>query len=172
MELLYIVITIVQTLAISLGIGAATLSVLNFFGAIKDGLIDDTERHLMGLTTNVLRIALSLLVITTFLQAILRFSTIGVEIFSTLFFILWTLICFLILITILTKRSLLSSTVGPGMMVASWYVLGIVLALISLGVQNFSYWQFFVGLVATMALSVSVINGFLAHLRTLKYSKN
>ena len=37
METLFIFVTILLSMGISLGVGASTLAILNFFAAIKDG---------------------------------------------------------------------------------------------------------------------------------------
>jgi hypothetical protein len=60
-----VLITILQTFSISLGVGSSTLAIINFFVAIADSKIDETERIMMGVVYTVLKVAMVLILTTT-----------------------------------------------------------------------------------------------------------
>ncbi len=74
--------TIIQSMAISLGVGSSTLAIINFFVAIADGAIDETERKMMGVVYKVLRVAMVLILITTILLLLNLYSSAGLAGFS------------------------------------------------------------------------------------------
>ena len=70
-----ILLTIIQSFSISLGVGSSTLAIINFFAAIADGVIDETERRMMGIVYVVLRVAMVLILFSSLLLFALQFGT-------------------------------------------------------------------------------------------------
>ena len=75
MELLLLITAVIQSFAISLGVGSSTLAIVNFFVAIDDGKIDDTERKMMGVVYIILRIAMVMILFTTAIVAAVAYIT-------------------------------------------------------------------------------------------------
>jgi len=168
MTTLYIFVTIIQSMAISLGVGSSTLAILNFFAAIKDGLIDESERNLMGIVYIVLRVAMVLILVTTAVQALLVYSDVGVGYFTTLALAAWTLTAVLFINAFLMTKRIMPSTFGPAIQAGSWYTFGLVAALISVQRTEFVYWQFLLGYLTMVTLAVAIVNAAMAYSKPRK----
>ena len=165
MELSFILISIIQAVSISLGVGCSTLAIINFFAAIADGTIDETERRMMGVVYVVLRIAMVLILITTFTLGLLAYIETGTIQFTVYMAALWTLIAILYTNALLMTRHVVPSTIGPAAQASAWYSLGILLALLPHGLINFSYWQFLLTYICFFVLAISLVNGMMAYLK-------
>jgi hypothetical protein len=163
MTTLYALITIVQSMSVSLGVGSSTIAILNFFTAIKDGQIDTSERRLMGVVYVVLRIAMVLILITTLAQAYILITNFGEEYFSGISLGAWTAIAMLYINAVLMTKHIMPATFGPAIQAGSWYTLGLLLALVSVQWNEFSYLQFILGYIALLTLAVSLVNGVMAY---------
>lgn len=157
MELLMIVVSVVQSIAISLGVGASTLAIVNFFVAIADGEISLDERKMMGVVYAILRIAMGAILTTSFILFLLHYMR-QAPYLTVITTAQWTLIGMLFLNAFLMTKHLISSKLGPAIQASTWYTLGIVSALFSLNVQVFSYWQFLVGYAVAMVCAIAVVN--------------
>ncbi len=165
MEIFITAVAILQVMAISLGVGSSTLAVLNFFIAIKDGKIDDTERHFMGVTYTVLRIAMILILISTLILAYYGFSTAGLEYFTHYIIAQFSLVLLLFINATLMTLHIMPSSFGPAIQASSWYALGFNLALLTVGDTSISFLAYgFIYLVMFM-VAYGVINGVMAHLK-------
>ncbi|MCA9355067.1 hypothetical protein KC865_00760 [Candidatus Kaiserbacteria bacterium] len=151
-------VSIVQTLSIALGVGSSTLAVINFLVAIKDGKIDDTERRMMGVVYVVLRVAMVIILITTILLISAEYSSAGFAGLSA--FSLGQLLTLFVLFTnaMLMTAHLMSTTFGPGLQAGSWYTLGILLALNTIGWTNFLFTTFILSYVTWLILAIGIVN--------------
>lgn len=152
-------VVILQNFSIALGTGASTLAILNFFSAIADGKIDDTERRMMGIVYTVLRIAMVLILGTSLLLISTEYGQVGLaglsDISAAQIFILLVLYFNAMLMT----AHLIPSTFGPGIQAGSWYALGIVTSLQLIGVIEFTLMAFFMSYVTWLVLVIGVVNG-------------
>lgn len=163
MEILYIGLTLLQSIAISLGVGSSTLAVVNFFVAIADGKIDETERKMMGITYTLLRVAMVVIALTT-LSLLALITSVNATPGSFIMFQL-VLIGILFLNALLMTKRIMPSTFGPAIQAGSWYTLGILLALIPLGLTGFSLLQFGLMYSAIVLLGICIVNGMMAYLK-------
>ncbi len=168
MEFIISIVAIVQSIATSLGVGSSTLAVVNFFVAIADGKIDETERKMMGIVYVILRIAMVLIALTT--GGILAYNLAhgGSATLTPFVDAQITLIMILFLNATLMTARLMPSTFGPAIQAGTWYTLGILAALVPLGLTDFTYLQFLLGYVALVTLAISLINGMMALLKKRK----
>lgn len=168
MELLISSVSIVQSISISLGVGASTLAILNFLVAMADGNIDRAERRMMQVVYLVLRTAMVMILITTLVLLLAGSQNQGTEIFST--FALAQIILLFILYTNATLMTLhiMPSVFGPAIQASTWYTFGILNALVPLGYINFTLPEFFVGLAAILIFDVSIVYGLMAFLHRRK----
>ena len=171
MEITFVLFSVLQSVAISLGVGCSTLAVLNFFSAIADGTIDETERRMMGVVYVVLRIAMVLILLTTFGIAAITYSEASLYLFSPYLLGLWTLIAVLYVNALLMTLHVVPSTIGPAIQASTWYTLGVLAALAPLNLVNFSYWQFLLGYFCAFLLATFLINGTMWYLRHHKPTK-
>ena len=162
METLIFTAGVLLAMGISLGVGSSTLAVLNFFVAIKDGRIEETERHFMGITYVVLRIAM---IIILFSSATL-ILTIGQEYLNTYTTAQFLLIGMLYLNAILMTLRIMPSTFGPAIQASSWYTLGFLLAFHNQGMSDFSMTTFLLGYLAMFLMAVAIINGVMGYLKS------
>lgn len=169
MELFTALVTILQIFAISLGVGASTLAVLNFFAAIADGKIDDTERRMMGIVYKVLRIAMVVIVLSTIVLVALEMTTTGLTRLSVTSYAIMLVLAVLFLNATLMTKHLMPSTFGPAIQAGSWYALGMIIALINVGLINFSFIVFVLGYIAWLVLAIAIINSGMAFLRARKH---
>jgi hypothetical protein len=162
MEIFIILGTILQGTAIALGMGASTLAIANFFVAIADGTIDPSERKMMGVVYIVLRVAM-MLILTTFVLLLTLDYLSGNPVMLNLAQL--TLIAVLFINAALMTKRIMPSTVGPALQASTWYTLGILTALVPLGITAFSYPQFLLGYATVIVLAVSLVNGMMAYLK-------
>jgi hypothetical protein len=165
MEMIYVFLVVVQSVAISLGVGCSTVAIVNFFVAIADGTIDPNERKMMGVVYILLRVTMVLILLTSVFLLLIytdmptqgtgdtftlsRFILIG-ALFGNAF--------------LMTKR-IMPSNFGPAIQAGSWYTLGIVTALVPLALTNYSLFEFAIGYLAALALAVSLVNGVMGYLK-------
>jgi hypothetical protein len=168
METLIIFVGVLQDMAISLGVGVSTMAVLNFFLAIRDGKIDETERSFMGITYFVLRIAMVTILFTMAILAYFGFANEGSVYFNNYIIAQFILIGVLYINAILMTLHIMPSTFGPAIQASTWYTLGILLAFYAQGVEGFSMLTFLLGYITMFLMAVAIINGVMAHLKSLK----
>lgn len=157
------ILTLVQSLAISLGVGASTLAVLNFFAALRDGLIDETERNMMGIVYWTLRAAMVLILVTSIPLLALSWATLSVS--SGYLFAFFLTVGVLYLNAIGMTFQKVPSTFGPAIQAASWYTLGAIATLATLGVNGFLWWQFVLCYVTAITCLIAIVNGVMAYLK-------
>ena len=166
MNTILILVAILQSFAVSLGVGSSTLAVTNFFVAIADGKIDETERKMMGIAYIILRVAMVLILITTLLLMVGSLARTDSMLLTP--FTVGQLVALLVLYVnaILMTLRIMPSTFGPAFQAGSWYTLGTLQALFALSLTHFTYLQFFLSYIAALVLMVSVINGTMAYLKS------
>lgn len=167
MEIIILLVAIIQGFAISLGVGSSTLAIVNFFVAIADGKIDDTERKMMGVVYVVLRVAMVLILLTTLFLAGIAYSTDGVPM-SQLAQL--TIVAVLFLNAILMTKRIMPSTFGPSLQAGSWYALSVVSTLAALSITGYSFVEFTLAYISWLVLATAIVNGVMAILRSYRQS--
>jgi hypothetical protein len=157
--------TIIQSFSISLGVGSSTLAIVNFFAAIEDGTIDETERRMMGIVYIVLRVAIGLILFTSFILSYQSMVTNGLT--GMLIGQVIALAVLFINAALMTMR-IMPSTFGPAIQAGSWYTLGTLSALQIVGVTDFTLAVFLMGYVTWLILAVGIVNGIMAILKAKK----
>jgi hypothetical protein len=161
MEIIIILATVLQGAAISLGMGASTLAIINFFVAIADGKIEPDERKMMGVVYVILRVAM-VLILVTFLILL------GVQYLSDTPVIInlaqATLIAVLFGNAVLMTKRIMPSKIGPALQASTWYTQGIMAAVLPLG-YVLSFGQFLLAYAALIVFAVSIVNGVMAYLK-------
>ena len=165
MEIVYVVLSILQNIGISLGVGSSTLAIVNFFVAIADGKIDETERKMMGITYTLLRVAMILIALTTLALIIISTSALNYSPLTTYTSAQLLLILVLFINAILMTKRIMPSTFGPAIQAGSWYTLGILSALVPLGLTHFSLLQFGLTYLTVVLLGITLVNGLMAYLK-------
>jgi len=165
MGFVLVALSLIQSVAISLGVGSSTLAIVNFFVAIADGKIDETERKMMGITYTILRVAMVLIIVTTISLIILEIVQLGLITLTAYLISQLFLIGMLFTNAYLMTKRIMPSTFGPAIQAGTWYTLGIFSALVPLGLTNFSLLQFGLLYVAVILLGISVVNGMMAYLK-------
>ncbi len=168
MEMIFVLVSVLQSVAISLGVGCSTVAIVNFFVAISDGKIDEQERKMMGVVYILLRVAMVLILTTTFLITFLMFSSVSSQYLSPFVYGTWTLIGVLFFNAVLMTKRIMPSNIGPALQAATWYTLGVLTALVPLGLSRFSYFEFLLGYAAAIALGLTIVNGMMGHLKHRK----
>lgn len=166
METILVIAAIVQGVAISLGVGTSTIAIVNFFAAIADGVIDQTERHMMGYVYFVLRIAMVLILITILITFTSEFVSTGTLYLGTATAATLILVALLYANAILMTCRIMPSTVGPALQAATWYTLGAMASFASLGLITFSLLTFMLGYASVVLLAVAIVNGIMAYLKS------
>ncbi len=165
METIIIILIVLQGAAISLGMGASTLAIANFFVAIADGKIEGDERKMMGVVYAVLRVAMVLIFSTTillFISSVMSSGLGGVSVF-----ILAQLIITFVLFTnawLMTKR-VMPSSIGPALQAGSWYTLGIMSTLVGMVGVTVALGMFALWYCAAIVVALMTVNGVMAYLK-------
>lgn len=165
MELIILVFSVVLASGISLGVGASTLAVLNFFHAIKDGKIDMTERSFMGVTYTVLRVAMGIVLVSALLLTVIGLNTYGEVYFTGYVAAQALLIAILFLNSFLMTIRVMPSTFGPAIQASSWYSLGVLSALLPFGITHFNFFLFLFIYGTFLFFAISLINSIMAYLK-------
>jgi hypothetical protein len=168
MEMIFVLVSILQAIAISLGVGCSTVAITSFFVSIADGTISPEERKMLGVVYVLLRVAMVIILITTALLALMHFSSGFTHHFTPFVISRWALIFVLFANAVLMTKRIMPSNFGPAIQAGSWYTLGITMALIPLGLAQYSLTEFFVGYAAALALAVAIVNGTMGYLKSKK----
>ncbi|MCB9815594.1 hypothetical protein H6785_03400 [Candidatus Nomurabacteria bacterium] len=168
MTILITVVTILQTISVSLGVGSSTLAIVNFFVAIADGKIDETERRMMGVVYKVLRVAMVLILVTTVVLTALEGSVSGLEHLSGFTWSELFVILILFINSMLMTAHLMPSTFGPALQAGSWYALGTLAGIEILGQTGFTFGEFLMSYITWLILAVGIVNGIMASLKPKK----
>lgn len=163
MEIIYIGLSILQTIAISLGVGSSTLAIASFFVAIADGKIESDERKMLGVIYVLLRTAMVLIAVTTAILGLIQMNT-GVYL-SPFILSHWVLIAALFLNAVLMTKHIMPSKFGPSIQAASWYTLGITTALVPLDLAGYSLPAFFIGYGIAIVMVIAIVNRVMAYLK-------
>ena len=163
--MIFVLVSILQAMAISLGVGCSTVAIVSFFVAIADGAITPEERNMMGVVYLLLRIAMVAIFATSTILALMHFGS-GIDTHFTTFIISKWFLVFVLFAnaTLMTKR-IMPSNFGPAIQAGTWYTLGITMTLIPLALAQYSLFEFFVGYAAALTLSVAVVNGVMGYLK-------
>lgn len=162
-EIAYIAVAILQSIAVSLGVGSSTIAITQFFSAIADGNIDETERRMMGVVYFVLRIAMVSIALTSLVQAGIIYKFIGAEYLNPFTIGLWVIIAVLFINAVLMTKRLMPSKFGPGIQAGSWYSLGILFSIVPLGLTNFTNVQFALAYAGIVVLTIAIVNGVMSY---------
>ena len=165
MTIFLTLMAIIQSFAISLGVGSSTLAIASFFVAISDGNIDDTERRMMGIVYIVLRIAMVLILVTTLILLSYKYAMVGLGGMSAFHFGQLLAIIVLFVNAMLMTAHLIPSNFGPAIQAGNWYTLGTLSALLPLGITGFTFTQFLLAYATWLVLAVAIVNGIMAILR-------
>lgn len=162
MEILFYVAAIALIFSISLGVGGSTFALLNFFVALWDGKIDESEKRLMNVVYTVLRVAMVAILIAAILHAISLISAIGFSAYTSASIVmLWLIIAVLYFNAIMMTLHKMPMTIGAGLQAGSWYSLGFLSAFISVGLVNFSFWLLLFSYILLVAIAITIVNVYL-----------
>lgn len=166
MEIAYIINAIVMSLAVGLGLGGSTVAVGQFFAAISNGKIDESERGLMRVTYQLLRVAMGLILLAALVQFGIIYYSVQTIAFITPFFIaLWITVAVLFINAVGMTYHWIPGSVGPAVQAGSWYTLGVLMALIPIGLTGFSLVQFALIYAGVILLAIAALNIVMSHLR-------
>ncbi len=163
-------LSLLQALSVSLGVGSSTLAIINFFVAIADGKIDDTERKMMGVVYSILRLAMVLILITTLSLVAIEVLYNGlVAMNAWIWAVLTTVAVLFINATLMTLR-VMPSTFGPSLQAGSWYALATLFSVAYQGYDSFPYLLFLLCYVTWLVLVVGIVNGIMGYLRAHRHN--
>jgi len=168
MEIAYIIASILQTIAVSLGVGSSTVAVAQFFVAIADGKIEEAERRVMGVVYILLRVAMGLILLATLAQSVILYNVVGLRYINPFTVGIWAVTAVLFINAILMTLRMMPSKFGPGIQAGSWYTLGVTLALVPLGLTAFTYQQFFFAFAGMVVLAVAIVNGIMNYQKKIR----
>lgn len=165
MEIMLLGVSLLQSFALSLGVGASTLAVVNYVVASADGVIDQAEQRLMKIVYVILRIAMVVILLTAVYQSVNALLTVGVNFVSPFLGFLYFLIAILFVNAFFMTKRMMPRAIGPSLQAASWYGLSVLNLLYYVGLTYFTFTEFFGGYLILLAIMMVVINGSLAYFR-------
>lgn len=161
-----LIASVVQGVAVSLGVGTSTMAIVNFFGAIADGKIDEAERRMMGFTYFVLRVAMVIILLTVLASFTAEVMLTGTLVLTTATVATILLVSMLYINAILMTAHIMPSTIGPALQASTWYTLGIMASLASLGLVTFGVLPFLLGYASVILLAIAIVNGIMAIMKS------
>jgi len=166
MEIIFIIASLLLSIGISLGVGSSTIAIINFFAAIADGIIDPTERRMMGVTYIMLRVAMVVIALTLLTHYMIGYVGFNTPLYGSTHAVAMGIVTVILYSNALAMTyRLMPSTFGPAIQASSWYTLGGLSALLTLDVTNFSIVVFLVAYLTMFTLFLCVVNGVMAWLR-------
>lgn len=152
------IVSLIFDIGLTLGVGSSTFALLFFILALRDGVIDDSEKRLMHAVYAVLRIGMVLIVLG--LASSLLFGThpallTGGMSLSGQYLMQWTLMGVIVVNAILMTKHLMPMKYGPTLAGGSWYSLFLVS---SLPLVSHPYWQIFIGYLLFLVVFYLVFN--------------
>lgn len=159
MELIFYVFTILLTFAISLGVGASTFAVLNFFVALWDDNISRTERKMMEVVYTVLRVAMGLILVSALIQGAIIVSQVGLAAYlSAPSLLLWIIVGVLYINAILMTVHKIPMSIAAGLQAGSWYTLGFLNAFAAVGLLSYNFSTLLSAYLGLVLLAIVVVN--------------
>lgn len=165
MSILVLSLSIIKSMGISLGVGASTLAILNFFHAISDGKIDETERNFMGVTYVVLRVAMGMILSTLLLLSLLGYAEGGATYFTGFVAAQAILVAALYINAYLMTVRLMPSTFGPAIQASSWYTLGFLFTLYAHDLEHVNIPVFLFAYATFIFFAISFVNSVMAYIK-------
>ncbi len=162
METIFTIFSILQSFSTSLGVGASTLAIVSFLVALADGNMEASERRMLGVIFKVLRISMVAILITT-----LGLVFLGMEV-SNFVIAQFIVIAVLYVNAILMTKHLMPKTFGPALQAGSWYTLGLLAALLPLGLTEFSLLTFGLSYAAWLVLAIAIVNGLMGGIKKIQ----
>lgn len=131
MEIFYIIVAVLKSMSIALGVGGSTIAIALYLASLSnDGIVDESERRLLGIVYIVLRVAMVLIFVTHVVLNIPVFIESGVSaLLSPANFAQWLLLAVLYVNAILMTMHIMPDKYGPGIQAATWYSFGIITSL-------------------------------------------
>lgn len=169
MSLYLAALLVIQSFSISLGVGGSTLAILNFFSAIADGKIDDTERRMMGIVYVVLRLAMILILFSTIALFFVQYQISGPHSFVTLQYGQLFALSILFINAIMMTAHLIPSTFGPAIQAGNWFTLGFLESIEPLNIAHFTPLQFILAYITWIILSIAIVNGAMALMKAKRH---
>jgi hypothetical protein len=165
MEFSLIALTVLQSMGISLGVGASTMTVVFFFSAIKDGIISVEERNYLGLAYIVLRVAMAIILTTSISLSVIGYILHGDMYFTAYVAAQAILTTVLFVNAFLMTIKVMPSTFGPAIQASSWYTLGFMSALYGQDIENVNMFIFLFAYGTVIFFAISFINAMMAYLK-------
>ncbi len=165
MEMIFVLTSILQAVGISLGVGCSTVAITSFFVSIADGSITPEERKMLGVVYILLRVAMGVILVTTAILALMHYSSGFAGHFTPFVISRWVIIFVLFFNAYLMTKRVMPSNFGPAIQAGSWYTLGITMAMVPLGLAQYSLTEFFIGYAAAIAFATAVVNGVMGYLK-------
>lgn len=170
MTIVITLLSILQAFSVSLGVGSSTLAIINFFVAIADGKIDETERRMMGVVYVVLRVAMVAILLTSLALVAIQLLTNPLSELTTVTYGVLIVLAVLFANAVLMTLHLMPSTFGPSIQAGSWYTLGTLMALQSLQITDFSLVVLSFAYLTWLVLATAIVNGIMAWLKAQKHN--
>jgi hypothetical protein len=171
MEILLVALAVLQSIGISLGVGASTMTVVFFFAAIKDGIISPEERNYLGLAYIILRVGMGIILLTSLLLCVIGYLLHGAEYFTAYTAAQAILTTVLFVNAFLMTIHVMPSTFGPAIQASSWYTLGFLMALYGQGITNINLYIFMFAYATVIFFAISFINSMMAYLKEKRKEK-
>lgn len=156
-EIVFSIVALWYTSAISLGVGASSLAIAGFLTAISDGSFDAGERRIMGVVYVSLRIAMAMIVAT-----LLLFWLVYPDVLSTITKQVMLMVLLCVNAFLMTKHYI-SPKIGPAFQAATWYTLGFVFTIDAFDLFEVTMPLFILLYIVDILLAIGIVNGFMKH---------
>ncbi|GIW68915.1 MAG: hypothetical protein KatS3mg100_409 [Candidatus Parcubacteria bacterium] len=133
---LSLLVAILLQLGMGLAVGSSTFAVIFYFKAKRDGVIDAKERSFLHIVYRVLRIALSIIVLSLIILSLSAYQSGVWPYFATsTYWLFWIIIAVIIVNALLMDWHLMPMNLGPAIAAGSWYTLYLTYTLRMLGID-------------------------------------
>ncbi len=163
LETITSLIIILNASAIGLGVGSSTLAISSFLTALRDGIIDQSERSMLGVIYIVLRVAMILILLTTVIIMWQR-----PEIFGNQIGFFLTLIAILYINAVCMTKHWIPSKIGPAVQAATWYTMGFLASINMFHLFTITFSNFIILYAIDLLVALFLINKLVQHMSRTK----
>jgi hypothetical protein len=136
---LQVLVDLFFTIGLTLGVGSSTFALIFFISALKDGVIDDSEKRLLHIVYTVLRVGMGILILTI----LAKIATTTLPFPQTLLAQAF-LMCVITVNAILMTYKVMSMKFGPILAGGSWYSLFFVTQLTPSHINQWALFEYYI----------------------------
>jgi hypothetical protein len=126
LSLVNLILYCAQQLGVTLGVGAETVLLVAYLQSMRDGIVDEEEKHFSRAVRRVMDVGLFLIIVSGLGVVASSYLSGQQALFSTAFLFKWSLIGIVLFMSLANRGNSLASGLLQGIAAGTWYALFVV----------------------------------------------